>query len=74
MAINLPVLESKTARLALLVWNIHARSAKDNIEVHAINTNGRIVLDTQINVFLDTETEVAILGKVITTQLIFTNL
>ena len=32
-----------------------------------IDTNRRIVFDTQINVFLNTETEIAVLTKVITT-------
>ena len=66
--------ESQAAGLVLLVAHVHAGTAEDDIEVHTINTDGRVVLDTQVNVFLDTETKVAILGKVITTQLVFTNL
>ncbi len=54
------MLAPKTSRLALLVSNVHARSAENNVEIHTVNTNGRIILDTQINVFLDTETEVAV--------------
>ena len=52
--------ESKTARFALLVPDVHARSTENNVEVHTINTDGGIVLDTQIDVFLDTEAKVAV--------------
>ena len=66
--------KSKTSWLALLVSNVHARSAENNVEIHTVNTNGRIILDTQINVFLDTEPEVTVLGKVVTAQLVFFDL
>ena len=54
------VLASKTSRLALLVSNVQARSAGNNVEIPTVNTNGRIMIDTQINLFLDTETEGAV--------------
>ena len=44
-------------RLAILESNVHAKSAENNVEIHSINTKGRIILDTQINVFLDTKTK-----------------
>ena len=56
------------------VGNIEARSAEDNIKVETIDTNARIVLDTQVNVFLDTETEVAGVGEVLLSQFVFTDL
>lgn len=34
-------------------------SFKDNVKVHTENTGEWIILNTQINVFLDTETEVS---------------
>lgn len=37
----------------------HTWSAKDNVEIKTIDTNAGVVLDTQINVFLDTETKVS---------------
>ena len=52
--------ESQAAGLVLLVAHVHTGTAKDNIEVHTVNTDGRIVLDTQIDVFLDAETKVAV--------------
>ena len=54
------VLASKTSRLALLVSNVQARSAGNNVEIPTVNTNGRIMIDTQLNLFLDTETEGAV--------------
>ena len=44
------VLASNTSRLVLLVSNVQARSAENNVEIHTVNTNGRIMLDIQINV------------------------
>ena len=35
------------------------RSLEDDVEVHTENTGGGIVLDTKIDMLLDTETEVA---------------
>jgi len=43
-------------------------------EVHTVNTDGGIVLDTQIDVLLDTETEVAGLGEVGLLQLVLLDL
>ena len=62
-----PVGESKTARFALLVPDVHARSTKNNVEVHTINTNRGIVFNTQIDMFLDTKSKIAILTEVIPT-------
>ena len=33
------VLASRTSRLALLVSNVQAKSAENNVEIHTINTN-----------------------------------
>ena len=49
------------------------RSSEDNVEVQAINANGGVVFDTKINVFLNTETEVASVGEVIFPQLVFSD-
>jgi len=43
-------------------------------EVHTVNTDGGIVLDTQIDVLLDTEAEVAGLGEVGLLQLVLLDL
>ena len=44
------------------------------VEVHSVDTNRRVVLDAEINVFADTEAEVASLREVALAELIFLNL
>ena len=66
--------ETNAAGLALPVSDIHARAAEDDVKVHTIDTDMGIVLDSQIDVFLDTETKVSIFREVLTTQLVFTDL
>jgi len=43
-------------------------------EVHSINTDRRVVLDTEIDVLADTETEVASLREVALAELVFLDL
>lgn len=50
---------------------MHSHAA---VEVHSVDTNTRVVLDTQVNVFADTEAEVAGLGEVALSQLVFLDL
>ena len=49
-------------------------SAEDDVEVHTVDTNAGVVLDAQINVFLDTEAEVAGVAEVVSSQLVLTYL
>lgn len=42
----------------------HTWSTHDDVEVHTENTDSWVVLDTEINVLLDTETEVTSCGEV----------
>ena len=49
--------------------NLHA-----DVEVHAVDTDRWVVLDTQVNVLRDTETEVASLGEVALPQLVLLDL
>jgi hypothetical protein len=44
------------------------------VEVHSVNTNRWVVLDTEIDVFADTETEVASLREVALAELVFLDL
>ena len=46
-----------------------ALAAHDDEKVHAVNANGGVVLDTQIDVLLNTETKVASIGKVLAVEL-----
>lgn len=52
-----------------LTWAGH-----DAVEVHSVNTNGRIVLDAQVNVLRDTKTKVTSLREVPLPQLILLDL
>jgi len=42
----------------------------DAVEVHSVNTNGRVVLDAQVDVLRDTETKVTSLREVPLPQLV----
>jgi hypothetical protein len=61
---------------------LHAAAASDTltraghaaVEVHAVDTDGRVVLDTKIDVLADTEAEVAGLGEVALAQLVLLDL
>lgn len=44
------------------------------VEVHTVDTNTGVVLDTQVNVLADTETEVTGLGEVLLSQLVLLDL
>jgi hypothetical protein len=49
-------------------------NSHDAVEVHSVNTDGRVVLDSQIDVLGDTETEVTGLGEVLLTELVLLDL
>jgi len=51
--------EANLADLSSPVSDVHAWPAEDNEEVHAVDTNAWVVLDSQVNMFLDAEAEVA---------------
>lgn len=55
-------------------WIRCARYSHAAVEVHAVDTNTGVVLDTQVNVLADTETEVAGLGEVLLPQLVLLDL
>lgn len=46
------------------------RSGHAAVKVHAVDTNGRVVLDAEIDVLGDTEAEVTSLGEVTLAQLV----
>ena len=49
--------------------NLHAA-----VEVHTVDTDTRVVLETEIDVLADTETEVASLGEVALAELVLLDL
>jgi hypothetical protein len=44
------------------------------VEIHSVDTNRRVILDTEINVLADTKAEVASLREVTLAELIFLDL
>lgn len=50
------------------------KNSHDTVEVHSVDTDGRVVFDTQIDVLRDTETKVTSLGEVLLAQLVFLDL
>jgi len=68
------VLESNLASLAAAVGHIESGSAEDNIEVKTIDTNAGVVLDAQVNVFLDAESKVSSTREIVSPQLVFSHL
>ena len=68
------VRESDSSDLSASVSHVHASPAQDDVEVHTVDADGGIVLDAQVDVFLDAEAEVAVVGEVLTTQFVFTDL
>lgn len=49
-------------------------TAQDDVEIQTIDTNRWIVFDSQVNVFLNTETKVSAGRKIVTSQFIFAHL
>lgn len=59
-----PVRSTDLANSVLPGGNSHTRSAHDDVEVHTEDTDSGVVLDTEVDVLLNTETEVTGLGEV----------
>merc|ERR1719462_720824 len=66
--------EANLAYLSSPVSDVHARPAEDDKEVHTVDTNAWVVLDSQVNVLLDAEAKVAIVGEVLLPQLVLLHL
>jgi len=65
---------TNTASLVLLAGDAVTGTGHHNVEVHAVNADGGVVLDAQVNVLLDTETEVAGSREVTGLELVLKNL
>ena len=50
---------SETATLGLLLRHVESRTLEDDVEVHTVDTGGRVVLETKIDMLVDTESEVS---------------
>jgi len=49
-------------------------SGEDDVEIHTEDTGVGIILDSQINMLFNTETEVALIGEVLLSELVFLDL
>jgi hypothetical protein len=49
-------------------------SAQYNIEIQSIDSNTGVILNAQINVFLDAKPKVACVGKIVLPQFVFSDL
>jgi len=68
------VLGTDSSVLVLPSGNSHTGSAHDDVEVHTEDTDTRVVLDTQVDVLVDTESEVTSLAEVSLLQLVLLDL
>ena len=68
------VLDADAAGLPAAVAHVHALAAEHDVEVHAVDTDGGVVLDAEIDVFGDSEAEVAVLGEVVAAELVLADL
>ena len=68
------MVDSNAALLVTALANGEARASKNNIEVHSIDTDAWVILDSQIDVLLDTKSKVAGAGEGVLVQLVFLDL
>lgn len=59
---------------ATTLGNTLTRAGHAGVEIHSVNTDRRVVLDTEIDVLGDTETKVTSLGEVALAELILLDL
>lgn len=64
------VLGTNLSAAALALGNTEPGALEDNVEVDTVDTGGHVVLETEINVLVDTEAEVASVGEVLAAELI----
>ena len=65
---------AKSASLGLSLRHATTGASQLHVEIHTEDTGVGVVLDTQINVLLNTETEVARVGEVLLHQLVLLHL
>ena len=65
---------ANSASLGLSLADTTTGTSKLDVEIHTENTGVRIVLDTKINMFLNTKTEITRVGEVILDKFVFLDL
>lgn len=68
------VLVANASLLVLLARRAESRATKNDEEIHTVDTGGRIILQTQVDVLVDAEAKVACLTEVLVLQLVFLDL
>ena len=63
-----------SASLGLSLADATTRTSKLDVEIHTENTSVGIILDTKINVLLNTKTEVTRVGEVVLNKLVLLDL
>ena len=63
-----------TNHAGIMTQKVLTWASKNNVEVHAVDTNTRVILDAQINVFLNTKSKVASVREIVLPQLVLTHL
>jgi len=59
---------------ALALGDAFTAAAEDDVEVHTVDTSGGVVLDTEIDVLVDTEAEGAGVGEVVGAEFVLLDL
>jgi hypothetical protein len=69
-----PVQEAHVTGLPPPVGYVHLRPAQRQVEVHAVDTDAGVVLETQVEVLLFAKTKVSVGGEVLLPQLVLLDL
>lgn len=65
---------ANTRRASTAFAHAESGTAQHDVEIHAVDTDGRIVFQAQVDVLLNSEPEVAVIAEVVLTQLVFLDL
>jgi len=65
------VLDTDAGTASLFLVDAEPRAGEDNIEIHSVNSDCGVVLQIEIDVLVNTESEVAGLGEVARLELVF---
>ena len=68
------MVDTNTSGLAATIHHPKARTTENDVEVHTVDTNTGIVFNAQIDVLLNSETEVSVVGEAVVSQFVFPDL
>ena len=67
-------MDTHTAGSVFALVDAHAGTLEDDVKVHAVDTDLGVVLDAEVDVFLDTETKVTGRAEVVLRELVLLHL